>query len=67
MWKAAFKLTHTPHLWLPNNYFSFQRGNILVPKEPKRISKGYDDDDENDDEDDVDELERKIRYYWQKN
>ena len=34
-----------------------------MPKEPKRISKGYDDDDENDDEDDVDELERKIRYY----
>ena len=37
-----------------------------MPKEPKRISKGYDDDDENDDEDDVEELERKIRYYCQK-
>lgn len=35
---------------------------MLVPKDPKRISKSFDDDDENDDEDDVEELERKIRY-----
>lgn len=41
----------------------FKRGgNMLVPKDPKRISKSFDDDDENDDEDDVEELERKIRY-----
>ena len=35
---------------------------MLVPKDPKRITKSFDDDDENDDEDDVEELERKIRY-----
>lgn len=34
-----------------------------MPKDPKRVSKRFDDDDdENDDEDDVEELERKIRY-----
>lgn len=43
--------------------FLFKRGgNMLVPKDSKRISKGFDDDDENDDEDDIEELERKIRY-----
>ena len=42
--------------------FLFKRGgNIVVPKDPKRITKSFDDDDENDDEDDVEELERKIR------
>jgi len=35
---------------------------MLLPKDPKRVSKSFDDDDENDDEDDVEELERKIRY-----
>ena len=35
---------------------------MLIPKDPKRVSKSFDDDDENDDEDDVEELERKIRY-----
>nr|XP_058967636.1 lon protease homolog 2, peroxisomal-like [Pocillopora verrucosa] len=38
-----------------------KRGSILISKEPKRISKGLDDDDDNNDEDDVEELERKIR------
>ena len=33
-----------------------------MPKDPKRITKSFDEDDENDDEDDVEELERKIRY-----
>ena len=43
--------------------FLFKRGgNMLVPKDSKRISKGFDDDDENDDEDDIEELDRKIRY-----
>ena len=36
---------------------------MLIPKDPKRISKSFDDDNENDDEDDVLELERKIRYH----
>ena len=31
---------------------------MLVPKDPKRITKSFDDDDE----DDLEELERKIRY-----
>lgn len=44
-------------MWKSNT----KRGNMLVPKEPKRISKGLDDDDDNDDEDDVEELERRIR------
>ena len=35
---------------------------MIVPREPKRVSRGFDDDDDNDDEDDVEELERKIRY-----
>lgn len=44
--------------------FLFKRGgNVLVPRDPKRITKSFDEDDENDDEDDVDELERKIRYF----
>ncbi|KAL9974903.1 hypothetical protein ACROYT_G012005 [Oculina patagonica] len=38
-----------------------KRGGMLVPKDPKRISKSFDEDSENDDEDDVEELERKIR------
>ncbi|XP_066019185.1 lon protease homolog 2, peroxisomal [Pocillopora verrucosa] len=38
-----------------------KRGSILISKEPKRISKGLDDEDDNNDEDDVEELERKIR------
>ncbi|XP_020609549.1 lon protease homolog 2, peroxisomal-like isoform X1 [Orbicella faveolata] len=47
-------------VWKSNN--SKRGGNILVPKDPKRVSKRFDDDDdENDDEDDVEELERKIR------
>ena len=37
---------------------------MLLSKDPKRVSKSFDDDDddENEDEDDVEELERKIRY-----
>ena len=35
---------------------------MLVPKDPKRMSKSFDDDDDNGDEDDMEELERKIRY-----
>lgn len=34
-----------------------------MPRDPKRITKSFDEDDENDDEDDVEELERKIRYF----
>ena len=34
---------------------------MIVPRDPKRIGKGFDEDDDNDDEDDVDEIERKIR------
>ncbi|XP_068694451.1 lon protease homolog 2, peroxisomal-like [Montipora foliosa] len=36
-------------------------GNVIVPRDGKRIGKGFDEDDNDDDEDDVDELERKIR------
>ena len=32
-----------------------------MPKAPKRMGRGFDEDDDNDDEDDVEELERKIR------
>ena len=34
---------------------------MIVPRDPKRIGRGLDEDDDNDDEDDVDEIERKIR------
>ena len=36
-------------------------GNVIVPRDSKRMGRGFDDDDDNDDEDDVEELERKIR------
>jgi len=34
---------------------------VIVPRDSKRMGRGFDDDDDNDDEDDVEELERKIR------
>lgn len=36
-------------------------GNVIVPRDPKRMGRGFDEDDDNDDEDDVEELDRKIR------
>ena len=57
------------HEWSKNiqinvdDCFNSKRGvNVIVPRDGKRIGKGFDEDDNDDDEDDVDELERKIRY-----
>jgi len=34
---------------------------VILPRDSKRMDRGFDDDDDDDDEDDVEELERKMR------